>query len=343
MQCTLLIPRLFWPRDTADMVSHGLALPALTTLLARAGVDRYPAITPEAWLCQAFEVERQHDWPVAPLTLALDGGEPDDAYCLRADPIHIKVSREGLHVVDSALFDITAEEAQLLVLRLNEHFADQGITFLAPHPKRWYAKLARAPELVTYGISEVAGKDVQRYLPTGAEALAWHGTFNEGQMLLHDHPVNQGREARGEPEINSVWFWGGGITPNVPGRPFTAVWTDDAVATALAAAADAHGARVPETAAQWLTAAARDAGDSHLVVLEGLSTAVTYEDSDAWRTRIADLDARWFAPLLDALRKGRITQISVVTLGEHASCRFTLTRSDLLKLWRRPRPLSAYA
>lgn len=325
------------------MVSRGLELPALATVLARSSVERYPAVTSEAWLCQAFEVERQHDWPVAPLTLALDGGEPDDAYWLRADPMHIKVSRQGLHAVDSALFDITIEEAHALIGHLNAHFAAEDIRFAAPHAKRWYARVARAPELVTYGISEVAGRDVHRYLPTGSDALAWHHTFNESQMLLHDHPVNHAREARGEPEVNSVWFWGGGITPNVPGRHFTAVWSDDAVATALGAAADAHGAHVPETAGAWLGAATRDTGESHLVVLEGLATAVTYEDSDAWRTRIEALDTCWFGPLLNALRQGRITQLSLVTLGEHESCRFTLTRSDLLKLWRRPRPLSAYA
>src|SRR5688572_12740058 len=76
MQCTLLIPHLFWPRVTADAIERGLELPQLRKLLGRAQLERHSAITPEAWLCQAFEVERQQDWPIAPLTLALDGGEP---------------------------------------------------------------------------------------------------------------------------------------------------------------------------------------------------------------------------------------------------------------------------
>src|ERR1700712_2851344 len=80
MRCTLLIPQLFWPRDTAEMAGHGLELPSLAKLLARAQVERFPAISPDAWLCQAFEVEHQSDWPVAPLTLELDGGDPAGAY-----------------------------------------------------------------------------------------------------------------------------------------------------------------------------------------------------------------------------------------------------------------------
>src|SRR5688572_453405 len=83
MQCTLLIPQLFWPRETAELAGRGLELSALSTLLARAEVERFAPLSAEAWLCQAFEVERQHDWPIAPLTLSVDGGDPDDAYWLR--------------------------------------------------------------------------------------------------------------------------------------------------------------------------------------------------------------------------------------------------------------------
>ena len=73
MQCTLLIPHLFWPRDAAESALNGLALPALTKLVARSRSERFAAVTADAWLCEAFEVEKQQDWPVAPLTLELDG------------------------------------------------------------------------------------------------------------------------------------------------------------------------------------------------------------------------------------------------------------------------------
>ncbi len=345
MQCTLLIPHLFWPRYAADTVAHGLTLPALTTLLARAIAERYPAITPEAWLCQAFDVERQQDWPIAPLTLALDRGEPGEAYWLRADPIHIKVSREGLHLVDSALFDITDDEARALVEKLNAHFTHQGIAFHAPHPKRWYAKVARTPGLVTSSLGEVAGGDVQHHLPSGPEALRWHGLFNEIQMLLHEHPLNETREERGEPAVNSVWFWGGGTSPAVPGRHFASVSSNDPTALALAAAADTHAGPLPAGAQTWLTeiASAPHCSGSHLAVVDALASAVTYDDADAWRTRIAMLEAQWFAPLRSALQHGRMETLTVVTLGEKTSCRYTLRRSDLLKIWRRRKPLPAYA
>ena len=345
MRCTLLIPRLFWPRGQADEVARGLELPAFAQLLARGSFDRTPALTPEAWLCQAFEVERQQDWPIAPLTLALDDAAAGDAYWLRADPVHLRIARDRLQLVDASLFDVMPVDAQALVEKLNRHFDQTGLEFRAPHPKRWYVKLPRVPELVTHSISEAAGQEVQRHLPAGGEALAWHRMFNETQMLLHEHPVNEAREARGEPAINSVWFWGGGTRCAVRGRHFDAVWSDDAAAVALAAAAGAHAAAVHTDATAWLGAAAASKGsfESHLVVLEATARAVAYQDTAAWRTALQNLETRWFGPLRGALRSGTLAELTLVALGDEASVRCVIRRTDLLKFWRRPGKLSAYA
>ena len=40
------------------------------------------------------------DWPVAPLTLALDGLAAGNAYWLRCDPVHLRAERSGLILVD---------------------------------------------------------------------------------------------------------------------------------------------------------------------------------------------------------------------------------------------------
>ncbi|HEX2829497.1 MAG TPA: hypothetical protein VHP37_24345 [Burkholderiales bacterium] len=343
MRCTLLIPRLFWPRETADAAAAGLELSALSTLLARATVERFDPVTTEGWLCRAFEVERQRDWPIAPLTLVLDGGEPDGAYWLRADPVHIKVSREGLHLVDSALFDLSAEEASAFVAALNAHF-DGELVFCAPHPKRWYLKCASAPAIATHPVSQVAGKDVQQHLPHGEQALDWHRRFNEAQMLLHSHALNEAREDRGDPPVNSVWFWGGGTIPQVRGHHFGTVAADAAAATALAAAADVAVSPLHADAESWLAcSSAASSTLPHLAVLDRLGSAVTYQDAGAWRDRIQALESEWFAPLLTALKRGRIDELDIVALGADHSARFSVSRGALFKVWRRPKPLAAYA
>lgn len=344
MHCTLLIPGLFWPQETAPAVVRGLALPALTKLLARSHPENFPAITSEGWLCRAFEVARQHDWPLAPLTLELDGGVAGDSYWLRADPVHIKIERNRLTVVESTSFDLTKDEADALVHALSEQFSADGMAFFSYAPKRWYIKLSRVPNMMTRALSEVAGRDVRGLLPTGSESMAWHRIFNESQMLLHDHPVNTAREERGEAAVNSVWLWGGGTRPPVRGRTFSHVWSDDVSATALGVAADAEAAALPADGATLLGSAGNPTGTSaHLVVLDGLDRATAFQDADAWRARLAAMEARWFSPLVGALQSGRIKGMGVVVPGGEASCRFDAARPDLYKVWRSLKPLSAYA
>ena len=345
MHCTLLIPGLFWPRAGADEVARGLEVPSLRRLLARADAQKFAPITPEGWLCQAFQIEREQDWPIAPLTLELDGGHPDDAYWLRADPVHMKIERDRLLLVDNALFELRDEEAQPLAKALSTHFERDGLSFHAPHPKRWYVKLARVPALVTHSMNEAAGHDVKPYLPEGVDALQWHRLFNEAQMLLHSHAVNEAREERGEPVVNSVWFWGGGRRQMVRGRPFDAVWANDAVATALGAEAEASALALPDAAADFFTAAKHTSQEarSHLLVIDAAANAAAYGDYEGWRERLAALEAKWFSPLLDALRAGRINGLALVVPGPETCLRFDVTRLDLYKAWRLPKPLSAYA
>ena len=323
----------------------GLRLPALATLLARSRAERFDAIPVEGWLCQAFQVERQQDWPVAPLTLAIDGGEVGDAYWLRADPVHLRVDRDRLLMIESAVFDLDVDEAQAFVAALNAHFARADLSFHARTSKRWYARLAHAPKLVTHCASEVAGRDVQGFLPTGADALQWHSLFNEVQMLLHDHAANAAREDRGEPVVNSVWFWGGGVQTGVYGHPYDQVWSDDPLATALAVSADVPATRRPADAIAWLDApeTRATARSSHLVLLDELALACAHHDGAAWRERVETLENRWFAPLLRALRDRRITHVALVVPGETGCWRFDLAGRDLLKFWRRAKPWTEYA
>jgi hypothetical protein len=341
MHCTLLVPHLFWPRDAAAAALNGAAFPALEKFVARARSERFPPVTGEAWLCQAFEVERQHDWPVAPLTLELDGGEAGTDYWLRADPVHLRVSRESVALIDSALFDLSESEAQALVGSLNAHFGSDGPGFHCFAPKRWYVRARSTPRVQCVSLAEVAGQDVQVHLPTGVDASEWHRIFNEVQMLLHGHAVNEARESRGAPPVNSVWLWGGGTRPRVAGRPFSAVWSNEPLACALAAASDTAAAALPDGARAWLEGAAREHA-RHLIVVDDLATPSAYHDADEWRSRLTALEERWFAPLADALKAGTISELALVAPLATACWRFDVRRGDLLKFWRRGEPLAHF-
>ncbi|HUF81880.1 MAG TPA: hypothetical protein VMN03_12130 [Burkholderiales bacterium] len=331
MHVTLLVPDLFWPRNDSAPY-RGLDLPALAVLLARARRRSFPPTSLEAWLCKAFEVGRQHDWPVAPMTYEFDGGSPGGDFWLRADPVHLLVSRDRLTLLDPGILRPSPEESHELVDLLNRQFAGDGLFFHAPWPERWYLRAPGTPRLATQELSQAAGRDVAGALPTGEDSLYWRRTLTEIQMLLHEHPVNQRREARGELPINSVWLWGGGRRAPVRGQHFSHVAGENSLALALAARSGAEAldnARLPgERAARVLIAIETPGG--------------RYGDDERWRQALVELERFWCAPLLASLRRRTVEHLALVTLHPDGCDRFEVASTDLLKFWRVVRPIRSH-
>ncbi len=330
MKYHLVVPDLFLPQEIAAAACAGLRLPALEKLLARAQSALLPTDNLETWLCEAFGVAGQ---AIAPVTLLADGMQPGTAYWLRADPVHVQMQRDQM--VLQADVTINADEAAQLCASLNAHFAVDGLRFFAPHPQRWYLRLDTVPDMVTRPVAQVAGKNVRAFMPQGPDALRWLGVFNEIQMLFFEHAVNQAREARGGLAINSVWLWGGGSAAEQVARPYSRVCSDSPLAAAFAQAAD-----IP-FAADKFTLAGND--EDVLFVWEGLRASLRQGDLYAWRESVQRLEQSCAAPLLAALRAGRITQLTLDVLGAGEARRFVLTRGAAWKLWRLPKSLMRYA
>jgi hypothetical protein len=209
----LVIPDLFLPKDIAAEACRGLSLPALQKMLGRGHSETLEAVPLENLLCVSFGLSCLPDAPIAPISAAYDGLA--EGCWLRADPVNLALQRDRLLLTG---VQVGSEEAAALCASLNAHFSGQGMEFHAPHPQRWYVRLDALPRIRTTPLSQVVGGDVRRVLPAGEDAARWHQVFNEIQMLLHAHPLNDAREARGEPTINSVWFWGCGCD-TLPAKP----------------------------------------------------------------------------------------------------------------------------
>ena len=341
MHCQLLVPDLFWPdRDDRDIYRE-LATPALELLLARGRRERSEIDLADAWLCERFDVDKQSDWPVAPYSLLADGGEPGTHHWLRADPVHLKPSRDQLVLADSGTFRISHLEAESLTDSLNAHFAADGLNFHPLRPDRWYLRAETEPALETTPLSAAAGRSIVPLLPRGADSVTWRIRLNEAQMLLHSHPVNEQRENAGTLPINSVWLWGGGKAKEVGSTPFNSVWSKDPLAAGLAHAARVLAPDLPADAAGLLSAAASE-GVS-LVLLDQLRGAAQYGDAHGWRENLLQLERNWFAPLLDALRQERIGMLTVHALGPAGTLSVENARGDLRRFWRRAKPLASHA
>lgn len=323
----LVVPDLFLPELLAKDVCAGLQLPALEKLLARSKVSALPQHSLEAWLCDIFSVPES---AVAPVTLLADGLQPESAYWLRADPVHLHLDRNQIILQTNVA--PSAEEAAQLCAHLNQHFAASRMQFFAPHPRRWYLRLEEEPGLTTHSVYEVEGRNTRFYLPQEISGMKWRAAMNEAQMLLHGHPANELIEARGGLPINSLWLWGGGRAVT-PGKPFDLLCGDSELAALFAKAA---GIPYEHSLLD------NERSGNVLYVQEGLSMSVRRGDYHAWRTTVSAFEQECLNPLLRMLASGRLGGITLDVLQEEGSRRYEMTRAQLWKVWKRAQPLASY-
>jgi hypothetical protein len=317
--------QLYLPRSLRVDANNARLLdsaPSLRRLLSRARVSRLAGEDFDSGLLQSFGVERQRDWPVAPFAWLADGGDPGRRYWLRADPVHLRAERDVLVLVDALHIGLERESADKFIATLNAHFESEDLVFHAPVSERWYVGLPDTPAITTHPLPFAAGRSVSPLLPSGKDALAWHGRFNEIQMLFHEHAVNQERESGGRPAVNSVWFWGGGTLPSVD-RPFAGVWAEDPLARGLAAAARIPWASLPSDGTEWLS----QTGDgAHLVMLDTQGTS---------GAALPFYEERWFAPLLQGLKEHTLATVRLLAMSGDDLLRYDVGARDLWKFWRR--------
>ena len=306
---------------------RGTAFRRLETWLGRGKAlpgDRVPDF--EALLFHLFGIPlaAKFDAPVAPLSYLADGGAPGELYWLRADPVHMVAEGADLVLTDPEGLALEPGEAEALAAELRPLFDEPGWRLEAPAPGRWYLGLPRgAPRLRTTPLGRAVGRGVLARLPEGEEALLWHRRLNEVQAALHLSPVNQRREARGLPVINSLWFWGGGRLPRPGAAPCARVRADAPLARGLARLHGLEPAPAPASAREWLAAGPET---PELVLPAGAGGG-----PGAWPAFVEDFFRNWVEPLDAALAEGGLQALTLYTEG----C--PPLRLDRRRRWWRPR------
>jgi hypothetical protein len=293
------------------------AFPKLGALLAKADVRR-ETLPLEARVCAWFGMESDDFPPAAAATARIDLETVSDAL-VRLDPVHVRADPTRLLLFDAAHFELVAEEADGLIALLARELPALGVVRGAD-PKRWYARADAVAGC--YGLSprEMAGRALSRDLPARGDQRAMQRLLTEVQMVLHETPLNQAREKRGQPPINGLWPWGGGALGLAPGT-LKSAFGDDVLLAGLAQAAGVawSPALDPDAA---IAAAKR--GDA--IVVSGAPFGTARGDAAH-----CDLENVWCPKLASALKRGAID--ALVTVGEAET--FTLTRRTLLRFWKK--------
>lgn len=271
----LVVPGLLGPLPERCMPAElpSPACPVLERWLARADQRAVPGDA-DALLFELFDAEppAHADLPTAPLCYLADSGRPPPGMVYHADPVHLRPDQDRLLLFDLPPDSLDAAAAAAFVAAFNDHFAVDGWRLSAPTPARWYLHVAQPPQqLRTRPLGEVIGRNVDRFLPSGADAGTWRQRLTELQMLFHGLPINLEREARGLPPVNGLWPHGGGVLPPPPRRALHLEGTVPPLARGLAARAQPRpGARL-----RWLDRAQR---------------AVWHADIAAWQQAVSEVE-----------------------------------------------------
>ncbi len=309
--------------------------PILERLLARAEVAETAGDSFESTLFERFGLpsELNGDLPSAAVSRLAEGGEKDDAFWLHADPVFLKPTADRLLLFDAPMLDIRPEDADELAVLFNRHFAQGGWHIEALHPNHWYLRLPTAPALKTTPLVDVVGRNIDKYLPSGAEAGHWRSVLNEIQMLFHSAEVNRQREAAHLLPINGIWLSGGGCLPDSGKAGFGTVLADDPLSQGLSRLSDI------ECHALSLDALAQCQGSgSRLVVYSSLLRTVLDADPQSWVSRLGEFEL-WAAALQRMLQKKEIGRLSLYPCNGQ---RFQIERPGLRRFWRSSRPVSDY-
>ena len=123
--------------------------------------------------------------------------------------------------------------------------------------------------------------------------------------------------------------------------PYTRIWSNHILASALAKMAKVTCHDLPEDAGELLRYS--DDSGGQLVFLDNLQKYANYRDAFNWRNELTKIEQGWFAPLLQALRKKQITQLKLTVISEHSTRNFTLIPGSLWKFWAAVRPFGSYS
>ncbi len=294
---------------------------ALAQLLSKGLVSHIEAPL-EALICEQFGQQSRPDFPIAAICAGADGLEVDDAYWLRADPVHLVLQRDCFSLHEAVPLPIDAAHAKTMVASLNQHFNQDGLMFLIGNSGAWYLRTDKNLDIKTSLPSVVAGKNIHQFMPQGLAASKWLAVLNEVQMLLFEHPANVARESLGQPAVNSIWLSGGGKMPQT--LPLSSkvdlVLGDSIFYQALAKCTGAPCQELPINLSNVLNQQAQQVR----LQLPNTNTLA------------------WFEHLLIALKTKKITQLTMNLGFYEKSLMITIKPIDTYKFWRGNKPVMDY-
>ncbi len=220
---------LFEPCQQAlARLDDSASFPRLNELLAQLTVtdrlegDEYSPETPHARLWA-----RQAGLPHAPeavvpwaARLALqDGLEAHQGAWGLLTPCHWGMGHDHLTFTHPASLDLSEADSRGLLAAMAPLFEEDGWHIHWGAPTRWYVQHDSLANLPTAALDRVIGRNPDLWMPDHPQARLIKRLQAEAQMLFYSHPINDERQSRGLPPVNTFWLSGCGAWPGQTNAP----------------------------------------------------------------------------------------------------------------------------
>ncbi len=335
-----LVPSALVDPSLATELLRDRTLPHLSRVLARAGqaedivLAEHAPLTP--WQSWVFGVRAGSDVNsainLAELwTMACGIAPASNRGRWLAEPAHFVIARDHLRLDDPLGLGITIAQARALADAIEPVLSEAGWRLEPIEPAtltHWLLYRDDGLDLSGAAIERAIADNVAEWQPgwwvasdgasnaasnagSGNAALDWRRCSNEIQMLWFGHPVNEAREERGLPAINTLWLSGNGMSP-APLPHYRAIDSGLPLLASLSVEPDATRA---------------------LESFDGFIEAARADDWSGWRVQLEALDAR-IGALLDDQGRRTIGELTIVFCGRELIRSVRTAPRDLGKFWR---------
>jgi hypothetical protein len=345
---SLVLPFALPAPEFASDLTRALQAPALAALLSRhASQQAHPleaaarVLPHELWIARALGLAQGVAPGFATSAMRGLGLDPGEGTWFVVNPAHIQIAHSHLMLDDLRGLDLREDESRALLDSARPCFEEAGYALEYGAPDTWFMRADDWNELHTASPDAAVGMNLTDWMPSGPPARAFRKLQNEVQVTWYTHPANTARESRGQAPINTFWPWAGASIATEhaqrvlaqaggkqPQRPRVAAFEAPGWLNALAA-------RRLDSLAEAVESATGASADL-LIACGNVATAAISADWGRWLEQMQRLERELFAPLHEALTKGRIKGLRLVLSHRDGLLDTLTTPMAQRKFWRRP-------
>ncbi|PCJ84620.1 MAG: hypothetical protein COA54_13220 [Thiotrichaceae bacterium] len=329
----IIAPGLCGPLAEIQSIKNHVELGKWVRSLSAAKIVSSQKSTNEV-LAAIFGLNIEADFPAAAFTLLANDLYHEAKYYMYADPVHLQADMDRAVLTSAEDLNVTEFEAVSLCESLNQHFKQDGHSFLLIDNNQWIVQSNDKMQMTTTSLTEAIGRNVNFILPEGKQAMRWKQILTEAQMLMFAHEVNQSRQHRSLQTINSLWFYGVGALPVVNSGlcPVNSLCGNQTMLEGLAKHVQCEYFMRPDSVEEYINyltdLSPASVNVLHLPELEHL---VNYTDVSIWTEKLLQQLTCWIYPLIDMAHKNNIK----ITLYPCNAKQYHFSKYDYLRFWCR--------